>query len=214
MNRLLRLLVKGASAALPALLTIYLLWWFGVTLEAMLGAFARALLPDDWYVPGMGLALGVLLMLGIGMMLDVWLVQRVARAFNAWIGRVPLIKSVYGALRDMMRFFRGEGASELGHPVLLTVDRDKQLVGFLTSREPSTRLPGVPPGTVTIYVPLSYQIGGFYLLVREADLQPLDLSVTEAMRIVLTAGIGGEREARLPPIEGGPAPAPPVDAAT
>ena len=63
------------------------------------------------------------------------------------------------------------------------------LIGFVTDESPSGLAePGDEP-RVAVYLPLSYQIGGFTMLLPRSRLTARDIGVEEAMRLVLTAGI-------------------------
>lgn len=68
-----------------------------------------------------------------------------------------------------------------------------QLVGFITQQH-SEQLPqGLNiEGSVLVYLPLSYMIGGYTILVPQRNITPLDMSMEEAMRFTLTAGIAGD----------------------
>lgn len=197
MNGLLRTFLKGLSAVLPTVLTLYLLWWLGSSFEAILGRAARWLLPEGWYVPGLGLAGGVILILLVGGLLDLWIVRRLGAALRHLMQRVPLVKSIYGALRDMMRFFGGDAQSDLGQPVMVTFD-GKRLVGFITRHDAEHAFPGVPSDCVAVYLPMSYQLGGYVVMLPESELEPIDMPVEQAMRVVLTAGIGGDDDDEPP----------------
>jgi uncharacterized membrane protein len=67
---------------------------------------------------------------------------------------------------------------------------DMWLIGFVT-REDLTQLPdGLNNGTeIAVYLPMSYQIGGYLVFVPKSKVQPLNLSVEDASRLVLTAGM-------------------------
>ena len=68
-----------------------------------------------------------------------------------------------------------------------------QLIGFMTSTAPDAlSRAGVPGERVAVYLPMSYQIGGYTLYVERERIIPLDMDVEEAMRMVLTAGIAGD----------------------
>ena len=45
---------------------------------------------------------------------------------------------------------------------------------------------------VAVYLPMSYQIGGFMVLVPRAALEPVDLGVEDALRTIVTAGLSGK----------------------
>ena len=65
-----------------------------------------------------------------------------------------------------------------------------QLIGFVTEENVSPRLFGNnSAGLVAVYFPMSYQIGGYTLYLPAAELTETDLSVQEAMRMVLIGGV-------------------------
>jgi uncharacterized membrane protein len=63
-------------------------------------------------------------------------------------------------------------------------------MGFVTRDD----LAGLPPnmsepGMILVYMPMSYQVGGYTALIPRASVQPVDMSFEEAMRFTLTAGL-------------------------
>ena len=58
---------------------------------------------------------------------------------------------------------------------------------------------GLPAGhedRVAVYLPMSYQIGGFLVVVPKSAVQPLDMKVDEALRLAVTAGVSAEEAER------------------
>ena len=68
-----------------------------------------------------------------------------------------------------------------------------EMIGFITQEEES-RLPESfrKPECVLVYIPMSYLIGGFTLLIPRSEVTPCKMNTDEAMRFVLTAGITGK----------------------
>jgi uncharacterized membrane protein len=67
---------------------------------------------------------------------------------------------------------------------------DLRVMGFVTRSD----LAGLPagisePGMIAVYMPMSYQIGGYTALVPRASVQAVDMTLEEAMRFILTAGV-------------------------
>lgn len=185
------ILLKGAAAVLPIGLTLYLIYWLGVTAESLLHPVIVAVVSEQYYLPGMGLAAGLVLLFLIGLIINAWIFQRLLGLGEGILKRIPLIKSVFGALRDFMDFFsRASEREQLGSVVLVTIE-DMQLVGFLT-REDAHDMPGMgqlPEDTVAVYLPMSYQIGGYTVYLPRSRVRPIDMNVEDAMRMVLTAGV-------------------------
>ena len=192
------ILLKGLAAVLPIGLTLYILFWLGVSIERVLRPVIISLVPEDYYLPGMGLVAGVVLLFFIGLAVNAWVVQRLFRLGEYFLEKIPLVKSIYGALRDFMDYFSAtKERGELKQVVMVSV-AGMHLIGFLT-RERVDGMPGLPEGEdmVAVYLPMSYQIGGYTVYLPRERVVPLEMSVEDAMRQVLTAGLsksGGQPE--------------------
>lgn len=189
MKRLLTWFLRGVTVILPPVLTLYILWWLGSTAEAVLGSALRIVLPDAWYRTGMGLVAGVALVVVIGMLTRQWLVARILAWLEGLIERTPVVKTIYGSLKDMMAFFgKGDGERQMQTVVAVSIG-EARLIGFVTRESMRDVLGDREADTVAVYVPMSYQIGGFMVLVPRARITRLDLDVETGLRLVLTAGV-------------------------
>ncbi|MFO7897680.1 MAG: DUF502 domain-containing protein [Planctomycetota bacterium] len=193
MHRIGRLFMKGLAVVLPVALTAYLIYWFGASAESALGGLLRAVLPEGWYVPGLGLALAAGLVLLVGILSEAWLFRSIGGTARRTIERVPVVKTIYRSLRDLVTFIRNTTKKDhLNQVVLVEFSEKLRLIGFVT-REDLAPLPdelGVEEeDTVAVYLPMSYQVGGYTTFVPRSALTRLDLPVQEAMRLVLMAGV-------------------------
>ncbi len=194
MKRIFAIFLEGLIAILPLAVTVFLLFWLGRTAEGTLGAGIRWLLPERWYVTGMGVAAGLLLVLGVGLLMNVWGVPRLIRFLERHIDRLPLIKTVYGAVRDLLGFFGkpGAGGPGAGGKVVTVAlgNAGIRAVGLLT-RERFDDLPAGlgGEGLVAVFLPYSYQVGGVTLIVPREHVRPLDMSLEDAMRFIVTGGV-------------------------
>jgi uncharacterized membrane protein len=184
-------LFKGLAAVLPVGLTVYLVYWLAVTIEGVLRPLIMALMPDRWYWPGMGLIAGMVLLFFIGLAVNAWLVRKLLQLGGDLVSRIPVVKSVYSSLRDFMEFFSVPQQRKDLQTVVMVNFGDARLIGFLTA-ENIQDLPGtsVSEETVAVYLPMSYQIGGYTAYLPRSRVEPLDITVEDAMRRVLTAGLG------------------------
>lgn len=190
MRRLWNTFLKGLAAVLPLTLTIYLVVWLGRFAEAFLGAPLRMLLPTERYWPGLGLLAGFLLVLSVGVLVDAYVVRRLFRFGESLLARIPIVKSIFGALKDFTRFLpAGEKSRDLKRVVMWRLGAAR-LIGFVTEERVSARLlGGQAQHVVAVYFPMSYQIGGYTLYLPPSELEETDLSVEEGMRLVLIGGV-------------------------
>jgi uncharacterized membrane protein len=202
-----RTFLTGLVTVLPIVVTIYLLVWLGWLAESFLGQMIRVILPDDLYVPGMGLVVGLGLILLIGILMHAWVVRRTFEWSERILYRIPVIRSVYGATRDFLQFLMHSRDPGFHEVVMVDIgDTGMQVIGFITRPDTS----GLPEGAargedaVLVYLPLSYQIGGYTVILPRTALHPIDMSMRAAMTFVLTGGVTSPRG--VPPR----APQPPV----
>ncbi len=186
-------LLAGFITVLPLVLTVYLLFWLATTSEQVMGGSLQWLLPNILYFPGLGILAGLVLIYFVGLLMKTVLVRRLFSFGEQIIFSLPLVKTVYRAIRDLFDFFspKKEG---LGKVVIVSIN-NMEVIGFVTE-EDSTRLPEAfkAGNRVPVYIPMSYMIGGFTLLIPRSDLSPCDMPMDEAMRFALTAGITGKTD--------------------
>ena len=91
-----------------------------------------------------------------------------------------------------MSFFNA-GANQKNNSVVTININGVRLVGLIT-REDFTDLPNSNGGDddVAVFLPFSYQIGGFTTIVPKSMIQPVDLSVEKGLRFVVTGGNPGK----------------------
>ena len=185
--------VTGLIALLPVLLTFYMLYWFAFSAESVLGEMLKWLLPGKWYLPGMGLVAGLGLIVLVGMLMHLYVFQWMFQQTERVLFRMPLIKSVYGAIRDFFNYFSPEKKQEFQQVVAVRFgEMEVELIGFVT-RENLTEIAPYIAGEdkILVYLPMSYMIGGYPVLVPRTAVRKLDMKMEDAMRFILTAGVTG-----------------------
>lgn len=186
---------KGMLAIVPALVTIYALVWLFATLEGLLAVPLQALLGERLYVPGTGLFLAIGILIGVGVLIDAYVGRWLVDTMEAVVDRVPVVKSIYGAVRDLLQFALPGPDDDARRVVAWECREGVWMVGFVTG--PAFVAVGEPDvERVSVYFPMSYQIGGYTFLLPESELTTLDLTVEEAMKGVLTAGVMGKDKTR------------------
>ena len=189
MSRLGRILLKGLLAILPIGLTIYLVYWLGVTTEGLLSGPLKLLLPAQFYRPGMGLVAGFLLLFVVGLLVNAYVVRRSLQFGESLLLRVPVVKTVYSALRDLTNLVGPAARKRELERVVMVRFGPGRVIGLVTQENASVRGLAAGDGLVAVYLPMSYQIGGYTVYLPRDQIEATDLSVEEAMRIVLTGGL-------------------------
>jgi uncharacterized membrane protein len=186
-----RQILTGLITILPVMLTLYLIYWFVVSTEKALGGVIKFILPDVLYWPGMGFVAAILLVFMIGMLMQLYVVKALFNKIEDLLYHMPLIKSVYGAIRDFFQYFSPSRQTEFQQVVAVDMGNDMELIGFVTL-DSSASLPlaeDEQQEKVLVYLPMSYNIGGYPIMMPKSRLRPIDMTMEQAMRFVLTAGV-------------------------
>jgi len=183
--------LTGVLTVVPVLATAYLLIWLFTTAEFFLGKPLKWLVPDGYYHGGMGLLVGIAVIFVVGVLMRAYIVRRVFAFSERILLGVPLIKTIYAALRDFFGMFAGQSASERLQVVMVNLPGSSmRLMGFVTRDDFSDLPEGIAePGEVAVYLPMSYQVGGYTVFMPRSQLSAIHMPREQAMRFVLTAGL-------------------------
>jgi uncharacterized membrane protein len=194
MRRIWNTVLKGLVAILPIGLTLYIVYWLAVAAERLFSRVIKLVIPEQYYWPGLGLVAGLLLLYVVGLAVNAYIVRHVLRAGDDLLARIPVVRTIYVATRDFMRFLPTSGkGSDLKRVVLVPFGPGK-VIGFVTSE--SGTLLGDAHGQqdiVAVYLPMSYMVGGYTVFVPRDALEPTALSVEAGMRLALMGGVQSER---------------------
>jgi len=185
--------LTGLITILPVVLTLYFLYWLVVSAESALGSVIQLVLPENLYWPGMGTIAGLVGVFLVGLLMHAYVVRRLFAWGEQILYRLPVVKSVYRAIRDFFNYFSPDKKKEFEQVVAVSIgDTGMQVIGFVTQTVPE-HLPEDfrEEGSILVYLPLSYMIGGYAVLMPRSAVRPLDMSMDEAMRFTLTAGVTG-----------------------
>ena len=188
MKRLSQYFFRGLIAFLPVALTVYVLILFVTWAERSAMALLRPV-TGDFYLPGLGIALGALLILGLGVLISLPSAPRLLSWVELPFTNLPVVKSIYSSLKNFADYFapHDKPAQQV---VLLSMPGQELSIGGLITRQ---SLKGLPRGLgdlddrVAVYLPMGYMIGGYTVFVPRRWTTPINMSVEEAMRSALIA---------------------------
>jgi uncharacterized membrane protein len=187
--------LRGMVVLLPIALTAAVLVWFTTATEHFLGGIIRAVFPGVRYWPGLGIVLGVALIFGAGILVGARIARFLLGSADALLAQIPVVKTIYVSIRDVAALLSGDSKKGFGRVVAVRV-QDLRLIGFVTTEDPK----GLPAKEklIGVYLPMSYGIGGYTVYLPGAQVEPLDLSLEDAMRITMSGGVSAAAGAKKP----------------
>jgi uncharacterized membrane protein len=190
MRKVWNTVLKGLVAIMPLGLTVYVVYWLAVTAEQLFSGLMKAVVPEPYYWPGLGLLTGLVVLYFVGLAVNAYVVNTALRVSDKLFARIPVVKTIYLAIRDFTRFFPSSGqGSDLRRVVLVQFGPGK-VIGFVTAEsDEMLRRERQDADTIAVYLPMSYMVGGYTLFVPRDLVEPTALSVEEGMRIALMGGV-------------------------
>jgi uncharacterized membrane protein len=180
---------RGLITALPLGLTIYMLYVFLNWSETLAMRLIRPFI-GEFYVPGLGLLLGIVGIFLLGFLVSQPALGRLLSLVELPFTNLPVVKSIYSSLKEFAAYFspqRKQGAQQTV-VILKMPGQDLEVVGLVTRQ----RVDDLPAGflqgdRVAVYLPMGYMIGGYTVFVPRDWVQPINVSVEEAMRASMFA---------------------------
>jgi len=192
-HRLSQYFLRGLITLLPLAITVYVLYllvsWAEHTAMQLLRPFT-----GEFYLPGLGIALGALLILALGFLVSQPITGRLLSLIELPFTNLPLVKSIYSSLKNFADYFAPHEQDAQQVVVLNVPGGEMGIIGLVT-RQNMKGLPGQlgERDQVAVYLPMGYMIGGYTVFVPRSWTTPVDMSVEEAMRLALVAFMSSKK---------------------
>ncbi|MFP5304237.1 MAG: DUF502 domain-containing protein [Gammaproteobacteria bacterium] len=187
-NLLRRWLIAGILIWLPLGATLLVIRFVVNLLDTSLLLIPPAYRPD---IPGLGVLLSVLLVLGTGAIAANYVGNRLVVWTEALLARIPLVRTVYGGIKKLVETIFSDKSVSFRTPILVEYPRKGiWSVAFVTGSPIGEVQEKTADHVLTCFVPTTPNpTSGFIVLVPEKDVIRLDMSVEDAMRLVISLGV-------------------------
>jgi uncharacterized membrane protein len=207
-----RYLIAGLLVWVPLGITIWVLHFLVTSLDSILLLFPESARPEALFgfnIPGIGVVIAFVILLGTGMIAANFLGLRLMRAVESVLTRIPFVKSIYSSVKQVSdtllspqgNAFRKALLVEFPHPGSWTI-------AFQTGNPASDVANRLDGEHVSVYVPTTPNpTSGYFVIVPRSRVHELDMTVDEALKYIISMGVVAPR-AHVPPTVLPPADAP------
>lgn len=193
MTLLRKYLLAGIVALAPLLVTVALINWLidlsdrAITLVPM---EYRADIQMGVDIPGLGIVMALLFIMIIGALTTHFVGHQLMRLIDRIMSRIPLVRTVYKATRQLLEAIFSDQSNSFQQVVMVPFpNRESMVIGFVTG-ESKLPIEGKTVQRVSVFVPSTpIPTTGWLLFVESSELQFLDMSVEEGMKLVLSGGM-------------------------
>jgi uncharacterized membrane protein len=195
LSRLRAYFLTGVIVTAPIGLTAFLVWQFISFLDDQVGR----LLPDQYNpetylpftLPGLGLLITLAFLTLVGMLTAGFAGRSLIRVGERLLSRMPVVRSVYGTLKQIFETVLAESSTSFREVVLVEYPRRGiGALGFVTGPTRGEIQGKADDELVNVFLPTTPNpTSGFLLFVPKRDLIPLDMTIEEGMKMVISGGI-------------------------
>ncbi|MBD1422484.1 DUF502 domain-containing protein [Sphingobacterium chuzhouense] len=190
-KRLLYYLIKGTLVTVPVAGAVFLIVWVFASLDNALNLTTHFLEDEHGhplYIPGIGILTVLVILILVGVVFTTFVTEPIRAWLKRTIDKIPLFNTLYSSIKDFTEAFVGD-AKKFNEPVLVLVNETGlKKIGFLTQRDLNKI--GLPD-EVIVYFPYSYSVAGQVVVVKASNVQRLDMTATDAMKLVVSGGVSG-----------------------
>lgn len=187
MRKLVSFFFQGLLLVVPVVLTIYIVFKMFVVIDE--------LLPYHPF-PGSGVIIILMVITLIGILGNTLIARELNGLFHAILKKVPLLSTIYSAIKDLLSAFVGE-KRKFNRPVLVKLSKQTNIekLGFITQDDLQSI--GMGEDKVAVYLPHSYAFSGNLYIIDKENITPIDASSAEVMKFIVSGGVaipGGEND--------------------
>ncbi len=174
----------GVLIVVPIIVAIYILRWLFLTIDGILQPTLQTLL--GYAVPGLGIAVTLAVIYLTGVVATCIVGRRVISFIESLLARVPLFRYLYTSIRQIMQSFTAPSESRFLHVVLVEFPKKgMRAIGFVTTESRTDS----GEKLLSVFIPTSPNpTSGYLEIVKESDVIRTDISVDDALKVVLSAG--------------------------
>ncbi len=180
--------LTGLVVLAPTAVTAYLVWWGFTTVDSLIEPLQSRYPIID--IPGIGFVIVLLLILVTGFLASNLIGRRLIGLGEKVLNRVPLIRRIYSAVKEVSEVLLSKRNNAFQRVVLIRYPhRDAYALAFVTGEgvEQLDQLLGEE--LVSVFIPTTPNpTSGFLLMLPKRDVTRLDITVEEAMKMVMSGG--------------------------
>jgi len=181
-----RSFIAGFFVTVPLVVSVVAIIWVFRFLDRVTSAVGQRMFGDVW--PGLGIVVTALVILMVGALTANVLFQRVFRRSEHLLLQVPLFKTVYAPVKQLLTAFSPDNEGGFKRMVLIEDHAKGAVLGFLTKEFVVERESG-PETLLAVYVPTNHlYLGDIIICSRDRAAYP-DITVEQGIRIFLTGGM-------------------------
>lgn len=180
--------LTGLMILIPISATVFVIYWMFTSIDDLLGPFLHKVV--GFYFPGLSWLFLIALIFFIGALGKFAIGNKLIEAMENFICRIPIARTIYSAVKEASKAILVSETEKIKGVVLVEYPRKGiYAIGFTTGARIEEAEQKVGKKFVNVFIPTSPNpTSGLVVLVPEEELIYLDISVEEALKVIISGG--------------------------
>ena len=198
--------LTGLLVFIPISLSIYILKIVSTTADRFVDLLPPRYNPSTYlpfHIPGLGFIVTLIVIFLVGLVTANFVGRRLVDGIGLLFSRIPLVRTVYTGAKEIVQTFILDRSSQFRQVVLVEYPRKgTYCIAFVTGSPKGELASKVEGDFLNLFVPTTPNpTSGFYILASREEIIPLDITIEDAFKLIMSAGMSMPARQIGPPKE-------------
>jgi len=189
-----RYFLTGLLVLIPISLCIYILKIVVTAADRFLGFLPSTYNPGTYlpfHIPGLGIIITFVLIFLVGLVTANFVGKRVVGGIESVFAKIPLVRTIYTGAKEVVQTFIHDRPAQFRQVVLIEYPRKGiYAIAFVTGSPIGELASKVDGDFLNVFIPTTPNpTSGFYILVSREETIPLKISIEDAFKLIMSAGM-------------------------
>ena len=187
--------LAGILVTVPLVITVWVITLFISWTDNFLDFLPPRFHPHTYIpIPGWGVIIAAILILVSGVVATNFIGKKFLGFWDKQVGRIPLIRSIYGSIRQLVESLFGQTGKNFQRVALIEFPRPGiYAIAFITNKTKAEIITKTGEKLINLFLPTAPNpTSGFFIMLPEDEITELDLSVEDALKMIISGGILSE----------------------
>lgn len=183
--------LTGILVTAPVALSLYFVWSALLWVDNTVGSIIPLRMTGEDSIPGLGILIAVGFFIVVGWFARNFIGVLMLRSFDYILERLPLVKTIYNALKQVFEMLMGKQAQAFREVVMVEFPREGNWsIGFLAGKTDGELKDVLGEGYYNVFVPTTPNpTSGYLIIVPEQDIRRVDMTVDEGLKAIVSCGL-------------------------
>ena len=186
--------LTGLLVLIPISLCIYIIKIVITAADRLLGLLPPQYNPETYMpfpIPGLGIIVTLVLIFLVGLVTANFVGKRILDGIELVFAKIPLVRTIYTGAKEVVQTFIHDRPAQFRQVVLVEYPRKGvYCIAFVTGSPMGEIASKVDGDLLNLFIPTTPNpTSGFYVLVSREEVIPLNISIEDAFKLIMSAGM-------------------------